>query len=111
MFDFPDVGGTTTLLVGEGNFSFSVALLKRNGIQRGTIVATAFESHQECIRKYGNEAKSNIEYLMSCNVKVLHGIDATRLKQSQDDTKSSFYERIIFQFPHTGRKASIKENR
>lgn len=98
------------LLVGEGNFSFTAALIKSKQLlpKTCTVVATSYESEDICHAKYGEvECKNNIEFLLSNDVKVIHGVDATDISA----TIHTKFNAIIFQFPHTGRKSSIKQNR
>lgn len=99
-----------TLLVGEGNFSFTVALLDSiQSLPKGcTVVSTSYESEDMCLAKYGKaECTKNIEFLLSNDVKVIHGVDATDISA----TIHTKFNAIIFQFPHTGRKSSITQNR
>lgn len=72
------------------------------------MVATSYEIRDACLAKYQpQQCEKNIEYLSENNVKVFHGIDATKIPAIAPGK----FEAVIFQFPHTGRKSSIKENR
>ena len=102
------------LSVGEGNFSFSLSLAKklRESHCRYCLYATSYEDYQECINKYGKLCESNIIQLKEIGAIVLHSIDAKNLKQSLlRHGQCLLFDKIIFNFPHTGRKASIKQNR
>lgn len=67
----------TVLLVGEGNFSFSLALA--NACNHGHIISTGYDSKGTVMKKYPN-ASMNITLLDSLvNVEVAHGIDVRNL--------------------------------
>lgn len=51
----------TILLIGEGDFSFAVSILKSKKASR--ITPTCFDSEAEVERKYGQVGKQNIEFL------------------------------------------------
>lgn len=53
----------TVLLVGEGDFSFAVSVLKQKLVKR--ITPTSLDSEDQVIKKYGDAAKANIEFLRS----------------------------------------------
>ena len=101
------------LLVGEGNFSFSAALV-RHWTKLGAkapgenLVATSYDSEAQAREKYPG-AKTHIEYLRQSGVRVLFGIDATKLEISAalHDAANALsgktrFQRIVFQFPHSG---------
>ncbi len=70
------------LLVGEGNFSFALALHKKIKENKGKacIVATCFDSEEELVEKYGEEVKTAIAYLRKNGIIVIDKIDATKLE-------------------------------
>ena len=106
------------LIVGEGNLSFSCAfhtsyvLNSQSEFYQCQIIGTTFESETECLRKYGVElTMKNIEYLKENKQTVLHEIDATNLSNCLKGINTSNIRKIIFNFPHTGKKAAIQNNR
>ncbi|KAF8781042.1 hypothetical protein HU200_001014 [Digitaria exilis] len=87
------------LLVGDGDFSFSLALAA--AFRSGTnIVATSLDTYEVLLGKYG-EAESNIMKLKSLETPVLHGVDVETMKFHTDMKKRRF-DRIVFNFPHAG---------
>lgn len=101
-FDFVgEVAEGKTLLVGEGNLSFSVSLAKRKRINPYHLTATTFEK----VRNLPSEAIENTEKLKDLGVLVLHGVNATRLSATLGTLR---FDNIIFQFPHTGSREPIE---
>jgi 25S rRNA (uracil2634-N3)-methyltransferase len=93
------------LLVGEGNFSFAVALLQHPPAQLdhfppANIIATAFDTEEECYTKYP-DAEQNIRVLREKGAQVLFGVDATRLEKTSA-LKGRAFDRIVWNFPHAG---------
>lgn len=90
-----------TLLVGEGNLSFSASLIRTGRIIPGWLTATTFENAQNL--PLGGE--ENINSLRAYGINVLHGVDATNLVA----TFGAFrFDNIIFQFPHTGSRTPVE---
>ncbi|KAL2495816.1 putative protein-like [Forsythia ovata] len=87
------------LLVGEGDFSFSLCLAKAFG-SASNIVASSLDSYDVLIMKY-KEANSNLDDLKNMGASILHGVDATKMKHRSDLGKQKF-DRIIFNLPHAG---------
>ncbi|XP_044392167.1 heavy metal-associated isoprenylated plant protein 41 [Triticum aestivum] len=87
------------LVVGDGEFSFSLALATAFGSGEN-IVATSLDSYEALTEKY-DDAKSNVRKLKKMGAKVLHGISAKSMKHhSYLETRQ--FQRIIFNFPHAG---------
>jgi 25S rRNA (uracil2634-N3)-methyltransferase len=86
------------LVVGDGNLTFSLSLAQ--SLKDVVVYATTFLSLQELWDAYGKEdidetiTKLNEE----TNVKVLHGIDATKL-HTYDSISSFEFTDVIFNFP------------
>ncbi|KAK3909018.1 Mitochondrial ribosome-associated GTPase 2 [Frankliniella fusca] len=94
--------GESVLLLGEGNFSFSIGLINlRLGLD---LTSTCFET---TLTKTQIE---NVEMLKSCGVNVLTGIDATKI-HTNAQLKDQKFHKIIFNFPHIGGKMKIHLNR
>ncbi|XP_076172375.1 ferredoxin-fold anticodon-binding domain-containing protein 1-like [Ptiloglossa arizonensis] len=93
----------SVLLIGEGNFSFSVALLQLN--LKINITATCYEANV-----YSAIGKKNIECLVNNGVRVLLSVDATNLKE-HPILKTELFDKVIFNFPHVGGKMRIEKNR
>ncbi|KAL5714413.1 25S rRNA (uracil(2634)-N(3))-methyltransferase [Ranunculus cassubicifolius] len=87
------------LLVGDGDFSFSLSLANSFG-SASNIVATSLDSHDTLVTKY-SKATSNIAILKKLGATVIHGVDATKMKL-HPDLKMRKFDRIIYNFPHAG---------
>ncbi|CAL5073745.1 unnamed protein product [Urochloa decumbens] len=94
------------LLVGEGNFSFALALATAFG-SGANLVATSLDTDEALRSKY-NRAESNIMSLKRLGATVLHGIDVERMK-FHADLKNRRFDRIVYNFPHAGFKGKEYE--
>lgn len=93
------------LLVGEGNFSFAVALLQHppaplDHLPPTNIVATAYDTQEECYTKYP-DAEQNVRILREQGTQVLFAVDATKLEKTPA-LKGIVFDRIVWNFPHAG---------
>lgn len=105
----------TLLLVGEGDFSFAVSIVKNQLIDPLNLIATSYDTYEEVLSKYPG-ATENINYLKEEGVSVHHQVDATDIALSmklvnanRTKTKGKLFlphkklNHIMFNFPHTGR--------
>ena len=93
------------LLIGEGDFSFSVALLQHpplplEHLPPANITATSYDSEDECYIKY-SEAQQYVRVLRENGVQVLFGVDATKLEKTSA-LKGKMFDHIVWNFPHAG---------
>lgn len=88
------------LLLGEGDFSFAaaLALLWQDA---SNLTATAFDDEASCATKYRGLA-DNVSTIRSLGGTVLFGVDACKSHTHKTVAKRAPFERIIFNFPHTG---------
>jgi hypothetical protein len=83
-----------TLLVGEGNLSFSLALSNLAGAVEN-MTASTFQTSAE----YSEAATQNEKVLRRRGVTTMAGVDATNLSRFFGQRRFAF---IIFQFPNVG---------
>ncbi|CAA3031384.1 heavy metal-associated isoprenylated plant 41-like [Olea europaea subsp. europaea] len=87
------------LLVGEGDFSFSLSLALAFGTA-SNITASSLDSYGELIIKYKN-ANANLFALKFNGASILHEVDVKKIKLHPGLEKRKF-DRIIYNFPHAG---------
>ncbi|KAI4260113.1 MAG: hypothetical protein L6R42_004221 [Xanthoria sp. 1 TBL-2021] len=99
------------LLVGEGDFSFAHSLYTSHHCQN--VIATCFDSAKILAEKYP-QSTGYIQELedAACedetiNIKILYGVDATKLGKGGlgsggKEVKKGEFDRIVFNFPHVG---------
>jgi len=101
-FDFVgEIAEGKTLLVGEGKFSFSYSLTKKQRINPKNLVTTTFEKENEL----SDEAINNIEKLKAADVLILYKVDAMNLSKTFG---SMAFDSIVFQFPHAGSREPVQ---
>ena len=101
-FDFvAEVSQGRTLLVGEGNLSFTLSLAEMSGIIPSKLIATTFEKKEEL----STDAIANAEASRLKGVTVLHGVDASNLKSVFGSWR---FDTIVFQFPHAGSREEVE---
>uniref|UniRef100_M4B1H7 FDX-ACB domain-containing protein n=1 Tax=Hyaloperonospora arabidopsidis (strain Emoy2) TaxID=559515 RepID=M4B1H7_HYAAE len=97
--------GAQVLVVGDGNFSYSRALLRAQSTRAGAseiiVTATSLDTKHQLLEMYPNSRRILAE-LRDGGVQVRHGVDATKLpsyfiQNSADPVK---FDRIVFNFPH-----------
>ncbi|RLM85716.1 uncharacterized protein C2845_PM04G19270 [Panicum miliaceum] len=89
------------LLVGDGDFSFSLALATAFG-SGANLVATSLDTYEDLKDKY-SKAESNLTELKRLGATLLHGVDTKKMKL-HPDLKNRRFDRIIFNLPHAGFK-------
>ena len=101
-FDFvAEVSQGRTLLVGEGNLSFTLSLAAMSGITPSRLIATTFDNKEEL----SSDAITNAEALRRKGVTVLHGVDASNLASVFGSWR---FDSIVFQFPHAGSREEVE---
>jgi len=98
------------LLIGEGNFSFAVALLQHpptplEHLPSASVVATTYDAEEECYAKYP-DAEQNVRVLREKGAQVLFNVDATKLERTSA-LKGKAFDRIVWNFPHAGEQTSL----
>ncbi|KAL8469617.1 hypothetical protein ACS0TY_032463 [Phlomoides rotata] len=91
--------GHSILLVGEGDFSFSLSLAMAFG-SATNIIATTLDSYDALISKY-KDARENVDMLITLGASLWYGVDATQMKNHPDLWWKKF-DRIVYNFPHAG---------
>ncbi|KAJ0398071.1 hypothetical protein ATCC90586_009646 [Pythium insidiosum] len=96
-----------TLVLGDGDFSFSRGLATHRGGGRN-LVATSFDSERTVKSKYSNAAEC-IQAVVQAGGHVLHDVDATRLhamprRLPNGARTPAHFQYIVFNFPHTGQQ-------
>jgi hypothetical protein len=98
------------LLVGEGDFSFTLALLRATGDVAMSTTATSYDAREDVVRRYRGEANlTTLSRDYGDHVRVLHGVDATDLTTAIGSSEK--FDRVVFNFPHIAGKAKMDRNR
>lgn len=92
------------LFVGEGDFTFAEAYLKKKQAQKKkniaqSITASEYMSKDKVIQSFGEPVKKRIESLKEQGMKVKFEVDASHLEEAFPDQR---FHRIHFNFPHHG---------
>uniref|UniRef100_A0A2N9FVR0 25S rRNA (uridine-N(3))-methyltransferase BMT5-like domain-containing protein n=1 Tax=Fagus sylvatica TaxID=28930 RepID=A0A2N9FVR0_FAGSY len=87
------------LLVGEGDFSFSLCLARAFGSARN-MVATSLDTQEDIARKY-RKGIGNVRKLEERGCFVLHEVDAEQMSQ-HFFLRTQRFDRIVYNFPHVG---------
>lgn len=87
------------LLVGEGDFSFSLCLAREFGCAHNT-VATCLDTQEMIANKYSN-AVDNVRELEERGCLVFYGVDAMQMSY-HFFLRTHKFDRVIYNFPHVG---------
>ncbi|KAK7300018.1 hypothetical protein RJT34_10849 [Clitoria ternatea] len=87
------------LLVGDGDFSFSLCLAKAFG-SASNMVATSLDSKATLTSNY-SKASANLRKLERLGCTLLHEVDANFLHQ-HPLLQNKVFDRIVYNFPHAG---------
>ncbi|XP_024011182.1 uncharacterized protein At4g26485 [Eutrema salsugineum] len=90
------------LLVGEGDFSFSLCLAKAFG-SATNITATSLDTRADMYK----DSKDNVEELERRGCTVVHGVNVHSMNTDCRIVRSVLYDRIIFNFPHAGKHQEV----
>lgn len=101
----PFIPTDTILLIGEGNFSFARALLCEpplsvQHLPPANVVATAYDSEEECYIKYP-EAEQIVQELRAKGARIVFGVDAKKL-ENYAQLRGKTFNKIMWNFPHAG---------
>ncbi|PLW46969.1 hypothetical protein PCANC_06543 [Puccinia coronata f. sp. avenae] len=90
------------LLVGEGNFSFTVSLLVEYSHPGDLITASTIDTKETVLKKYP-DSEAILEFLEEKKVRVLFELDGCKLNQDKRIKKLKIqFDKVIFNFPHVG---------
>lgn len=106
--------GARLLTVGDGNLSFSLALLRSGTEVDGLkITATIFENEDQVKLSQSNADRifAHARELQDGGVTVEFGIDAADLEGTLPAKSRDFYDGIIFQFPQHPQRRKIQMQR
>ncbi|KAJ6991833.1 hypothetical protein NC653_015244 [Populus alba x Populus x berolinensis] len=87
------------LLVGEGDFSFSVSLARAFG-SACNLVSTTVDTQDNIAKKYSNGVR-NVRELEEKGGLVFYGVDAKEMS-GHFFLRTQRFDRIVFNFPHVG---------
>lgn len=95
------------LLVGEGDFSFAVALARCITATGARVLATSLES-EDVIAQSWRGADNVAALATTPGAGARHGVDATALTNYFEPGS---FDRVVFNFPHIAGKARMDQNR
>ena len=94
------------LLVGEGDLSFALALLRSGAVPPRGLVASTLDSEAELRRLYAPWVARTLADLARLGAATAHGIDATRLAEAATrarvDPAGAGFDLVVWNHPHAG---------
>mmetsp|Transcript_28961 Transcript_28961/g.97671 ORF Transcript_28961/g.97671 Transcript_28961/m.97671 type:complete len:332 (-) Transcript_28961:30-1025(-) len=90
----------TILIVGDGDFSFALGLVQHRGSGAG-VTATSFDSAVAQSKKYAG-VQARVASLKEAGCAVEFGVDARALSKLTEKLETKKFDRIVFNFPHSG---------
>ncbi|MBN1684118.1 MAG: DUF2431 domain-containing protein [Gammaproteobacteria bacterium] len=94
-------GFRTRLFIGEADFSFSQAFIKKHPELSRSVIATELRSKESLRIDYPETFETHRKYLKKQGVKILYEIDGTKLHENERWSGQRI-SRIHFNFPHDG---------
>ena len=91
--------GQSILTVGDGDFSFSLALAR--ALKGARVVATSYESHASLAKVYGAACTDALRELEQLGAVVAHGVDAAELGTTLPvgAVPTGGFDRVVWNFP------------
>ena len=91
--------GQSILTVGDGDFSFSLALAR--ALKGARVVATSYESHASLAKVYGTACIDTLRELEQLGAVVAHGVDAAELGTTlpAGAVPTGGFDRVVWNFP------------
>ncbi|KAI9818533.1 MAG: hypothetical protein M1827_000592 [Pycnora praestabilis] len=83
----------------SGDFSFASSLLTHQSCT--SLLATSYDTHATLLEKYP-QAAEHISLMLDEGQGVLYGVDARKLGERREISRGKGWDRIIWNFPHTG---------
>eukprot|EP01038_Epipyxis_sp_PR26KG_P011818 gene11818-15816_t len=94
------------MILGDGNFSFSLCLvkiIKQQQYMIKSLITSSFDSKDDILKKYPESIPILTSLAQNTEVEVVHDLDATRLHEhSRLMDQNTKFSDIIFNFPHLG---------
>ena len=94
------------LLVGEGDLSFALALLRSGAVPPRGLVASTLDSEAELRRLYAPWVARTLADLAKLGAATAHEVDATRLSEastrSRVDPAGAGFDLVVWNHPHAG---------